>query len=168
MMESNFEILDAVRAIHTVNRIPVTLSIGIVQSSDSFMKQFEEAQVSLDLALGRGGDQAIVRLGKEVKAFGGKSPTSVSSTRVRVRVVAQALKEIIEDADMVLVMGHNHEDFDALGSAVGVAHLARAPMSRRMSSSRRSVIPAARWSMPSRRAVPPKGSSSMRARQRDS
>ena len=126
MMESNFEILDAVRAIHTVNRIPVTLSIGIVQSSDSFMKQFEEAQVSLDLALGRGGDQAIVRLGKEVKAFGGKSPTSVSSTRVRVRVVAQALKEIIEDADMVLVMGHNHEDFDALGSAVGVAHLARA------------------------------------------
>lgn len=126
MMESNFEILDAVRAIHTVNRIPVTLSIGIVQSSDSFVKQFEEAQVSLDLALGRGGDQAIVRLGKDVKAFGGKSPTSVSSTRVRVRVVAQALKEIIEDADMVLVMGHNHEDFDALGSAVGVAHLARA------------------------------------------
>ena len=126
MMESNFEILDAVRAIHTVNRIPVTLSIGIVQSSDSFVKQFEEAQVSLDLALGRGGDQAIVRLGKDVKAFGGKSPTSVSSTRVRVRVVAQALKEIIEDADMVLVMGHNHEDFDALGSAVGVAHLVRA------------------------------------------
>lgn len=126
MMENNFEILDAVRAIHTVNRIPVTLSIGIVQSSDSFVKQFEETQVSLDLALGRGGDQAIVRLGKEVKAFGGKSPTSVSSTRVRVRVVAQALKEIIEDADMVLVMGHNHEDFDALGSAVGVVHLARA------------------------------------------
>lgn len=126
MMENNFEILDAVRAIHTVNRIPVTLSIGVVQSEESFAKQFEEAQVSLDLALGRGGDQAIVRIGKDVKAFGGKSPTSVSSTRVRVRVVAQAMKEIIEDADMVLVMGHNHEDFDALGAAVGVTHLARA------------------------------------------
>ena len=125
MMECNFDILDAVREIHTVNRIPVTLSIGVVQSEDSFAKQFEEAQVSLDLALGRGGDQAIVRIGKDVKAFGGKSPTSVSSTRVRVRVVAQALKEIIEDADMVLVMGHNHEDFDALGAAVGVSHLAR-------------------------------------------
>lgn len=125
MMECNFDILDAVREIHTVNRIPVTLSIGVVQSEDSFAKQFEEAQVSLDLALGRGGDQSIVRIGKDVKAFGGKSPTSVSSTRVRVRVVAQALKEIIDDADTVLIMGHNHEDFDALGAAVGVSHLAR-------------------------------------------
>ena len=125
MMEDNFDILDKVREIHTVNRIPVTLSIGIVQSDDSFARQFEEAQVSLDLALGRGGDQAIVRVGKDVKAFGGKSPTAVSSTRVRVRVVAQALKEIIDGADMVLVMGHGHEDFDALGAAVGVSHLAR-------------------------------------------
>ncbi len=126
MMDSNFEILDQVRAIRTVNRIPVTLSIGIVESEESFARQFEEAQVSLDLALGRGGDQAIVRIGQDVKAFGGKSPTSVSSARVRVRVVAQALKEIIEDSDMVLVMGHNHEDFDALGAAIGVTHLARA------------------------------------------
>lgn len=126
IMDANFDILDQVREIHTVNRIPVTLSIGVVQSSDTFAKQFEEAMVSLDLALGRGGDQAIVRIGKDVKAFGGKSPTAVSSTRVRVRVVAQALREIIDDADMVLVMGHNHEDFDCLGAAVGVTHLARA------------------------------------------
>lgn len=81
--------------------------------------------MALDLALGRGGDQAIVRLGKDVKAFGGKAPASVSSTRVRVRVVAQALREIINEADMVLIMGHAHEDFDALGAAVGVSHLAR-------------------------------------------
>ena len=125
MMEHNFDILDTVRAIHTVNRIPVTLSIGVAQIDDTFAKQYDEAQVSLDLALGRGGDQAIVRIGKDTKAFGGKAPTSVSSTRVRVRVVAQALKEIIEGADLVLVMGHNYEDFDALGSAVGVTHLAR-------------------------------------------
>jgi c-di-AMP phosphodiesterase-like protein len=126
IMESNFDILDQVRNIHTVNRIPVTLSIGVVQSRESFAKQFEEAQVSMDLALGRGGDQAIVRIGKEVKAFGGRSPTAVSSTRVRVRVVAQALKEIISNADEVLVMGHAHEDFDCLGAAIGVSHLARA------------------------------------------
>ena len=125
MMDSNFEILDRVREIHTVNRIPVTLSIGIVKSDESFNRQYEEAQVALDLALGRGGDQAIVRLGKDVKAFGGKAPASVSSTRVRVRVVAQALREIINEADMVLIMGHAHEDFDALGAAVGVSHLAR-------------------------------------------
>lgn len=74
MMDSNFEILDRVREIHTVNRIPVTLSIGIVKSDESFNRQYEEAQVALDLALGRGGDQAIVRLGKDVKAFGGKRP----------------------------------------------------------------------------------------------
>lgn len=67
IMDANFDILDQVREIHTVNRIPVTLSIGVVQSSDTFAKQFEEAQVSLDLALGRGGDQAIVRIGKDVK-----------------------------------------------------------------------------------------------------
>ena len=63
MMNENFDILDRVREIHTVNRIPVTLSIGIVKSGESFAKQYEEAQVSLDLALGRGGDQAIVRIG---------------------------------------------------------------------------------------------------------
>lgn len=126
IMKDNFDILDQVRSIHTVNRIPVTLSIGVVQSEDSFAKQFEEAQVSMDLALGRGGDQAIVRIGREVKAFGGRSPTAVSSTRVRVRVVAQALREIISGADEVLVMGHAHEDFDCLGAAIGVAHLAKA------------------------------------------
>lgn len=126
IMASNFDILDSVRGIHTVNRIPMTLSIGVVQSEETFAKQFEEAQVSLDLALGRGGDQAIVRIGKETKAFGGKSPASVNSTRVRVRVVAQALREIISEADMVLIMGHNHEDFDALGAAVGFSHLAKA------------------------------------------
>lgn len=126
IMASNFDILDSVRGIHTVNRIPVTLSIGVVQSEDTFDKQFEEAQVSLDLALGRGGDQAIVRIGEETKAFGGKTPASVNSTRVRVRVVAQALREIISEADLVLIMGHNHEDFDALGAAVGFSHLAKA------------------------------------------
>ena len=125
MMDNNFDILDQVREIHTVNRIPVTLSIGIVKSEESFAKQYEEAQVTLDLALGRGGDQAVVRLGNDVKAFGGKAPTSVSNTRVRARVIAQALREIVNEADQILVMGHAHEDFDALGAAVGVSHLAR-------------------------------------------
>lgn len=126
LMATHFEILDKVREIKTVNRIPVTLSIGIVQSDDTFAKQAEEAQVSLDLALGRGGDQAVVRMGEDVKVFGGRTPAMGSMTRVRVRVVAQALKEIIHDSDRVLIMGHAHEDYDALGAAVGVAHLAKA------------------------------------------
>ena len=125
-MNDNFNILDKVRDIHTVNRIPVTISIGIVKCEGTFAKQFELAQMALDLALGRGGDQAIVRMDKDVKAFGGRSSTSVSSTRVRVRVVAQALREIIQESDRVFVMGHGHEDYDAIGAAVGVTHLAKA------------------------------------------
>ena len=125
-MNDNFNILDKVRDIHTVNRIPVTISIGIVKCEGTFAKQFELAQTALDLALGRGGDQAIVRMDKDVKAFGGRSSTSVSSTRVRVRVVAQALREIIQESDREFVMGHGHEDYDAIGAAVGVTHLAKA------------------------------------------
>lgn len=125
-MNDNFNILDKVRDIHTVNRIPVTISIGIVKCEDTFAKQFEMAQTALDLALGRGGDQVIVRMDKDVKAFGGRSSTSVSSTRVRVRVVAQALREIIQESDRVFVMGHGYEDYDAIGAAVGVTHLAKA------------------------------------------
>lgn len=125
-MNDNFNILDKVRDIHTVNRIPVTISIGIVKCEGTFTKQFEMAQTALDLALGRGGDQVIVRMDKDVKAFGGRSSTSVSSTRVRVRVVAQALREIIQESDRVFVMGHGHEDYDAIGAAVGVTHLAKA------------------------------------------
>lgn len=125
-MNDNFNILDKVRDIHTVNRIPVTISIGIVKCEGTFAKQFELAQTALDLALGRGGDQAIVRMDKDVKAFGGRSSASVSSTRVRVRVVAQALREIIQESDRVFVMGHGREDYDAIGAAVGVTHLAKA------------------------------------------
>ena len=125
-MNDNFNILDKVRDIHTVNRIPVTISIGIVKCEGTFAKQFELAQMALDLALGRGGDQAIVRMDKDVKAFGGRSSTSVSSTRVRVRVVSQALREIIQESDRVFGMGHGHEDYDAIGAAVGVTHLAKA------------------------------------------
>lgn len=125
-MNDNFNILDKVRDIHTVNRIPVTISIGIVKCEGTFAKQFEMAQTALDLALGRGGDQVIVRMDKDVKAFGGRSSTSVSSTRVRVRVVAQVLREIIQESDRVFVMGHGHEDYDAIGAAVGVTHLAKA------------------------------------------
>lgn len=125
LMDENFSILDKVRSIHTVNRIPVTISIGIVESDTTFAKQFESAQMALDLALGRGGDQAIVRIGKDIKSFGGRAPTSVSSTRVRVRVVAQALREIMQEADRVFVMGHGHEDFDAIGASIGVTHLAK-------------------------------------------
>ena len=124
LIDRDFDILDKVHEIRTVNRIPVTLSIGIVKSEEPFARQAEEAQAALDLALGRGGDQAVVRIGEAVKVYGGKTQSTGSVTRVRVRVIAHALRETIEESDGVLIMGHAHEDYDALGAAMGLAHLA--------------------------------------------
>lgn len=126
LMERKFDILDKVRNIHTVNRVPVTLSIGAVQADTSFADQMSEAETALDLALGRGGDQAVIRIGNDVRIFGGKSQAVGSHTRVRVRVVAQAVRELVSESDLVLIMGHDYEDYDSLGAAVGVAHMARA------------------------------------------
>ena len=80
--------------------------------------------MALDLALGRGGDQVVIRADGETQAFGGKSQALAKNTRVRARVVAQAIHELISQADMVLVMGHAKEDYDALGAALGVAYMA--------------------------------------------
>ena len=124
LVARNFDILDKVHEIRTVNRIPVTLSLGIVKSEEPFARQAEEAQAALDLALGRGGDQAVVRIGENVKVYGGKTQATGSVTRVRVRVIAHAIRETIEESDRVLIMGHAHEDYDSLGSAMGIAHLA--------------------------------------------
>lgn len=125
LIDANFDVLDKVRAIHTVNRIPVTLSLGLAYGKGEFSEQAEDARVSLDLALGRGGDQAVVRIGEETQTFGGKSKAVAKNTQVRARVVAQAIYELVSEAEHVLVMGHEREDYDALGAALGVAHMAR-------------------------------------------
>lgn len=124
LIDDNFKILEKVRSIHTMNRIPVTLSIGCAYGEKSFAEQEEEARLALDLALGRGGDQVVIRADGETQAFGGKSQALAKNTRVRARVVAQAIHELISQADMVLVMGHAKEDYDALGAALGVAYMA--------------------------------------------
>lgn len=123
LMKSNFEVLDKVRSIHTVNRIPVTLSMGCAYGTGAFNEQAESARVALDLALGRGGDQAVVQIGDETKTFGGRAKAVAKNTRVRARVVAQAIYELIHNADRVLIMGHEREDYDALGAAIGVARM---------------------------------------------
>lgn len=125
LIDSNFDILDKVRSIHTVNKIPVTVSIGAAYGDEEFRVQAEHARGALDLALGRGGDQAVVRLDEETQTFGGKAKTVAKNTRVRARVVAQAIHELITQAGHVLVMGHEREDYDALGAAIGVAHMAK-------------------------------------------
>lgn len=124
-LQEKFDILDKVRAIHVGNKIPVTLSMGVAADEPSVAMLGERAQAGLDLALGRGGDQVAVHLNGKLQFYGGKAKAVEKNTRVKARIVAQALREIIDDADLVLVMGHNNEDFDSLGAAVGVAIMAR-------------------------------------------
>ncbi len=123
--QNKFEILDKVRQIHTVNRIPVTISMGVATEQENFNVQAEQARAGLDLALGRGGDQVAVYNGDQVTFYGGKTQAMEKNTRVRARVVAQALRELINDSDRVIIMGHEREDYDSLGAAVGLSRMAK-------------------------------------------
>jgi len=124
-LQEKFDILDKVRAIHIGNKIPVTLSMGVAADEYSVAVLGERAQAGLDLALGRGGDQVAVHVGGKLQFYGGKAKAVEKNTRVKARIVAQALREIIDDADLVLVMGHSNEDFDSLGAAIGIGIMAR-------------------------------------------
>lgn len=125
LLKDKFEILDKVRAIRSGNKIPATLSIGVVAEEGTFSAMAEHAQAGLDLALGRGGDQAAVNIGGKMQFYGGKATVVEKNTRVKARIVAHAIRESIEQSDTVLVMGHLNEDFDSLGAAIGVAKMAR-------------------------------------------
>jgi len=124
-LQEKFDILDKVRAIHVGNKIPVTLSMGVAADEPSIAMLGERAQAGLDLALGRGGDQVAVHVGGKLHFYGGKAKAVEKNTRVKARIVSQALREIIDDAELVIVMGHVNEDFDSLGAAIGVAIMAR-------------------------------------------
>lgn len=125
LLKDKFEILDKVRAIKSGNKIPVTVSMGVVADEASFAVIAERAQAGLDLALGRGGDQAAVHIGGKIQFYGGKATVVEKNTRVKARIVAQAVRESIENSHLVLIMGHVNEDFDSLGAAMGVAKMAR-------------------------------------------
>jgi len=126
-LAEKFDILDKVRALSGANKFPVTLSFGIaVASSATTMSQLgEQAQAGLDLALGRGGDQVAVQIDSKTQFYGGKAKAVEKHTRVKARVVAHAINEIIENSDEVFIMGHHNEDFDCFGASMGVAKMAR-------------------------------------------
>ena len=122
-----FDILDQVRKIVNSKGLPVTLSIGLSLAEEQTFKVLgEEAEAKLDLALGRGGDQVAAGIGGKTQFFGGKAKAVEKHTRVKARVVAHALRDIMESADEVYVMGHHNEDYDCFGAAMGVACMARA------------------------------------------
>ena len=125
MEDDKFSVLDKIRQETNRNNTPLTLSIGIAAGSDSLIEIADQAQSNLDLALGRGGDQVVLRQpGKDAHFYGGKSNPMEKRTRVRARMVSQAISELFKDADQVFVVGHQRPDMDSVGSGIGVVKLA--------------------------------------------
>lgn len=120
MKEDKFKVLDEVKAIKVGNEMAVTLSIGIGIKSDKYNENYVYARNAIDLALGRGGDQVVIKDHDDILYFGGKSKQVESKTRVKARVKAQALQEIIETCENVLIMGHSITDVDSLGAGIGI------------------------------------------------
>ncbi len=127
MKEDKFGILEAVRNVKVGNNdTNVTISIGIGLHAKTYAKRYEYARNAIDLALGRGGDQAVIKDGKEIFYYGGKSVQKENYTRVRARVKAHALNELIVGAEQIFIMGHVNCDIDAFGASVGIFRIARA------------------------------------------
>ncbi len=118
--QSRFVILDEVREMTADLKVPLTLSIGVGFGTETISELGELAQSSLDMALGRGGDQAAVRAEQRLSFYGGKSNAIEKRTRVRARVIAHALRDLMLDSDQVLVMGHKIPDMDVIGACIGM------------------------------------------------
>ena len=125
LRENKFDLLDDVKTVNIGNEMAVTISIGLGLDGLSYAQNYEFARNAIDLALGRGGDQAVVKTPENTIYFGGKSQQVEKNTRVKARVKAQALREIISGKDQVLIMGHRLPDADSFGAAVGIYRIAR-------------------------------------------
>lgn len=126
LREDRFSVLEEVKSVNIGNEMAVTLSIGIGAMNGTYTRNYDMARAAIDLALGRGGDQAVVREGNKVTYYGGKTNSIEKSTRVKARVKSHALRELLEATDNVLIMGHKISDVDAVGAAIGIYAAARA------------------------------------------
>lgn len=120
LKKDKFSLVEDVKTVRVGNEMAVTLSIGIGADGISYNQNYEYARMGIDLALGRGGDQVVVKEGEEVSYYGGKAKQVERNTRVKARVKAHALREIIESREHVIIMGHTASDVDSLGAAIGV------------------------------------------------
>ena len=125
LTEKRFDLLEDVKTVNIGNEMAVTLSIGFGVETGSYHQNYEYARTAIDLALGRGGDQAIIKRPEDITYYGGKSQKTEKNTRVKARVKAHALKEIIESSDKIIIMGHKILDVDAFGAAVGIYRAAK-------------------------------------------
>lgn len=124
--EERFSLLEDVKTVNIGNEMAVTLSIGIGMNGETYIQNYEYARTAIDMALGRGGDQAVVKNGQKIQYFGGKSQQLEKTTRVKARVKAHALRELLESKDRLLIMGHKIGDIDSFGSAIGMYRIATA------------------------------------------
>lgn len=122
---NRFAILEEIRDINLGNESSATISIGIGVGRDTFVERYDLARAAIDLALGRGGDQAVVKSIDQEKFYGGKSVQIERNTRVKARVKAHALKELIEGKERVVVMGHSIGDVDSFGASIGIYRIAK-------------------------------------------
>ena len=125
LQEEKFDILEEVKTVNIGNEMAVTISIGLGVDGYTYAQNYEFARNAIDLALGRGGDQAVVKTPQNITYFGGKSQQVEKNTRVKARVKAQALREIISGKERVLIMGHRIPDADSFGAAVGIYRIAK-------------------------------------------
>lgn len=125
MQNEKFSVLDKIKEIKTSEKLQITLSIAISNEGETNYEIYQTANDAMDIALGRGGDQAVVRTDGKYSFFGGKAQELEKRTKVKARVVAHALEELIEDAENVIIMGHQNGDIDSIGSSLGLYRFAK-------------------------------------------
>lgn len=125
MEEDQFSVLETVKSVKIGNSIPTTISIGLGLSRDTYALSYSYARAAIDLALARGGDQAVIKSNKGITYYGGKQEQTSKNTRVKARVKAEALREILVAKEKIFVMGHKLTDVDALGAAIGIYRAAK-------------------------------------------
>lgn len=123
--EEKFSVLDAIRAVTVAEGVHPTLSVGIGKDGKDIAELYKSANLSLEMALSRGGDQAVVRNRLDFEFYGGRTKTTEKRTKVKSRVMASALGELMEDADQIYIMGHSYADMDSVGASVGLMCIAR-------------------------------------------
>ncbi len=125
LQKQKFNILEEVKTVNIGNEMSITLSIGIGLNAGTYLQNAEYSRQAIELALGRGGDQVVVKNGEKISYFGGKSESVEKNTRVKARVKAHAMKEIMLTKECVVVMGHKITDVDSLGAAIGIYRAAK-------------------------------------------
>ena len=120
LKEQRFHILDEVKTVNIGNEMAITLSIGVGLNAATYIQNYEYSRIAIEMALGRGADQVVIKNGNNITYYGGKTQQMEKATRVKARVKAQALKEFMSTKDRVVVMGHKITDVDALGAGIGI------------------------------------------------